>query len=368
MVLRSMRLCIWTQALTLTAIGAWGLLLIFRSDEADEWVPIVAYCTAVFLPFALYVAFLRQLRPNAGQRPKMSLLLALSTLPYLPVMIALATTAPPFRSRASITMIVAPLILAPAIWLLCSYLYALLSGEPLGPNNEQPDRLGKYFRTTKRLVSSSAVLLVGAILPITGFVLDRDDATRILLGQTTWITAEYGLGHGLYAARVIIDSTGRLCYAATLLCSALMIVLLLLHKFSTVRLQKSRSLRLLTYLLVFLAILTVADYFYSWIWFLIGDGPHATYFTLIVLFLAQWAVPILFLMQWRGNRIASEGTIAARRLALIFYIPMWLFVVAMTPFFLDDVQFLNCATAYLGVVFLSFGALGISSTSQASVA
>ncbi len=360
MIVRSMRLCIWTQALTLMAIGAWGLLHIFRSREADEWVPIVAYCTAVFLPVVLCVAFLRQIRLNAGQRPKLSLPLALSTLPYLPVMITLATIKPPF------TMVVAPLILAPAIWLLCSYLYALLNGEVVTPNSEQPDRLGKYFRRTKRLVSSPVVLLVGAILPITGFVLDRDDATRILLGQTTWITAEYGLGHGLHAARVMIDYAGRVCYAAALLCSALMIVLLLLHRFSTVSLQKSRNLRLLKYVLVFLAILSVADYFYSWIWFLSGDGSHVAYFILLALFLAQWAVPILLLMQWRNSRIANESTIAAQRLALIFYLPVWLFVVAMTPFFLDDVQFLNCATAYVGLVFLAFGVLGISSASRES--
>ena len=359
---RAILFCMWLNGIVLVGVGIWGTTHLVRSEE---FVPSIAFYAATLLPLVIYrLLFSRFFGAKEGsdahaKRRSVAVRLVVAAILYVPTLLVMARASLE-DTRNSIVPWGALLFLLLTLWVLCAYLRSWLADYESASPRTTLGPLGRLLQRSKLMIPSRVLLVVGAILPFTGYLLDREDANQILIHEREWITAEYGLGYHLQAARVVLGYLGPLAYAATLLAAALIVILLFINRFSAQKLRRSRVIPPLKALLVMACILTVADYFYSWIWF-ISDGVVAMHLVLIALFLIQWAVPVIYLTATRRENLQNNPDAAnLRQLMFIFYLPMVLFVIAMAPFFVAGSDFLNCATAYLGVLFLTAGVLDLS--------
>src|SRR5215470_11784459 len=298
MIQRAIGLCIWVQAVALIGVGLWGVPLIAKSEDSDAWIALVVFCSATFLPAAVYGLLLRGQSNSQTKNRPFGLLLVASVLFYLPTVIVMAT-APSGWGSGAVPAYVVLLFLFLGLWLFCAYFSGWLGGDTGKANDEEPRRLERWFQRTRQICPPPVMFLAGAILLATGYLLYPTNANQILRCERIWITAEYGLGHGLRASNLVLTYLGPLSYGAALLLAAATMILLLLCTFSSRKLRASRVVPPLKAIVVPLTILTVADYFYSWIWFLAGSGVRAIHMVLIVLFLAQWMVPVLSMVATR---------------------------------------------------------------------
>lgn len=362
MIRQAMRLCLWAQAGLLGSVGLYVVLaFVASSSDTDKWPVVVAFSTALLLPAVLYPLTLsRYLRDEtqgrgsprpAGASPR-AFPLVLSVALYLPLMILMST--------GIWNWPLGPIPLFLVLWLFCAYAYQWLRAERLpapAENNRSPRDLGHLLETTSRFLRLPVVLLLGAILLAYSLWIEKD-AFDLLKGHKTWITAEYGLGYRIPAARLLLNYLGRFVYGGSLLLAACTVALLLVCRFSRATLRTSRVAAVLGLVAAFLAICSITDYYFSWLSFLLEGDLSAANWILFILFFLHWLVPLLFAVAaLRASRKVEEAVQLELRTVVVFYTPLLLFDLAMTPFFTRDLFIL---AAFLGLQFLAWGYLQLA--------
>jgi len=332
-----------------------------------DWVALLVPSTALLLPPVLYLLtlprYLRNHIPSnlpgpAGLNPG-PFLLVLSVALYLPLMIWMAEES--FRSLKLLRAV--PLVLA--LWIFCACANQWLRGEsPVpGAENRGPSRLlHRCLKMTSWFTPPPVLLLLGAILLAYSPWADYG-AIGLLNGQETWITAEYGLGHDISAARIILKYLGPFGYGGSLLLAACTLVLLLVSKFSAGRLRIFRAAKVLGVATVFLAICSISDLYFSWLTFLTADSLPALRWIFFLLFFLHWLVPVFLAVSAKNGNQGAGRTQLALRTAVAFYTPLLLFDLAMTSFFLAD-AFFPCL--FVGLQLLAWGYLQLAMLPQAS--
>ncbi|MGO9083625.1 MAG: hypothetical protein ACLP6G_16570 [Terriglobales bacterium] len=375
---RSTRLCLWVPAAILGPLGVY--VVVAGTDlggmdwrKADDWLALLVPSVAMLLPPVLYLLTLPRylgsdvLRSevqasdspgpastNPGPFP-----LVLSVALYLPLMILMAVDVPP---RAGPLFKAIPLFLT--LWISCASANQWLRGEsPVLPaeNRRWSRLLDRCLETTSRFAPPPVLLLLGAIL-LAYTPWSDPDAIRFLKGQEMWITAEYGLGHDISAAKVILEYFGRFVYGGSLVLAACAVVLLLVSRFSVARLRNSRAAKILGLATVFLAICSISDFYFSWMTFLTSDRLPALRWIFFVLFFLHWLVPVfLGISVWSGAGQRENQARLRLRTAVVFYAPLLLFDLAMTPFFLGDALF---PCVFVGLQLLAWGYLQLATLPQ----
>jgi hypothetical protein len=280
----------------------------------------------------------------------------LSVALYLPLMILMAGDQP-FR----VLPLLVPLFLA--LWIFCAWANQWLRGvrPELPAESRRFSRLlHRCLEMTSRVTPPPVLLLGGAMLLAYSLLSDRD-AFHLLDGQEMWITAQYGLGQDISAARIILSYLGPFVYGGSLVLAACAVVLLLVSRFSVARLRTSRAAKVLGLATIFLAICSISDLYFSWLAFTTHDGLPTLRWIFFLLFFLHWLVP-LFLGVNAGSGNPGVGrTQLAIRTAVVFYAPLLLFDLAMTSFFLGD-AFFPCA--FVGLNLLAWGYLQLAMLPQ----
>jgi hypothetical protein len=219
------------------------------------------------------------------------------------------------------------------------------------------DRVSYYLRF-------HLMLLLGITLVTYSLLVTKAEAFPLLTGEVRWITAEYGLGQRFSVAAFLLTYLGRFIYVASLLLAACTVVLLVVFRFSAVALRNSRVAAALGLLAYFLAICSITDYYFSWISFLLEGNLPFLHWILFLFFLLHWLVPLLFAAAVIGKRRSREQTVDQElKIVIVFYTPLLLFDVAMTPFFVSNF-FVSpfFPAAFLGLQFLAWGYLALART------
>jgi hypothetical protein len=369
---RAARLYLWVPAAILGPLGVYVVVAETALGgshwrSADDWPSLFAPSVALLLPPVLYLLTLpRYLRstglrnhvqasaspdPNPGPLP-----LVLSVALYLPLMILMAGDQP-FR----VLPLLVPLFLA--LWIFCAWANQWLRGvrPELPAESRRFSRLlHRCLEMTSRVTPPPVLLLGGALLLAYSLLSDRD-AFHLLDGQEMWITAQYGLGQDISAARIILSYLGPFVYGGSLVLAACAVVLLLVSRFSVARLRTSRAAKVLGLATIFLAICSISDLYFSWLAFTTHDGLPTLRWIFFLLFFLHWLVP-LFLGVNAGSGNPGVGrTQLAIRTAVVFYAPLLLFDLAMTSFFLGD-AFFPCA--FVGLNLLAWGYLQLAMLPQ----
>jgi hypothetical protein len=369
---RAARLYLWVPAAILGPLGVYVVVAETALGgshwrSADDWPSLFAPSVALLLPPVLYLLTLpRYLRstglrnhvqasaspdPNPGPLP-----LVLSVALYLPLMILMAGDQP-FR----VLPLLVPLFLA--LWIFCAWANQWLRGvrPELPAESRRFSRLlHRCLEMTSRVTPPPVLLLGGAMLLAYSLLSDRD-AFHLLDGQEMWITAQYGLGQDISAARIILSYLGPFVYGGSLVLAACAVVLLLVSRFSVARLRTSRAAKVLGLATIFLAICSISDLYFSWLAFTTHDGLPTLRWIFFLLFFLHWLVP-LFLGVNAGSGNPGVGrTQLAIRTAVVFYAPLLLFDLAMTSFFLGD-AFFPCA--FVGLNLLAWGYLQLAMLPQ----
>jgi|HubBroStandDraft_4_1064222.scaffolds.fasta_scaffold05752_5 hypothetical protein len=369
---RAARLYLWVPAAILGPLGVYVVVAETALGgshwrSADDWPSLFAPSVALLLPPVLYLLTLpRYLRstglrnhvqasaspdPNPGPLP-----LVLSVALYLPLMILMAGDQP-FR----VLPLLVPLFLA--LWIFCAWANQSLRGvrPELPAESRRFSRLlHRCLEMTSRVTPPPVLLLGGAMLLAYSLLSDRD-AFHLLDGQEMWITAQYGLGQDISAARIILSYLGPFVYGGSLVLAACAVVLLLVSRFSVARLRTSRAAKVLGLATIFLAICSISDLYFSWLAFTTHDGLPTLRWIFFLLFFLHWLVP-LFLGVNAGSGNPGVGrTQLAIRTAVVFYAPLLLFDLAMTSFFLGD-AFFPCA--FVGLNLLAWGYLQLAMLPQ----
>jgi len=364
----AVRFCLRVQAGILGALGLYILLALAGPPDEDKRLRLVAFSTALLLPIVLYLFTLpRYLRnkteggesaPAAGARVN-AIPLVLSAVLYLPLMILMSSDLQGWKR----VLEAVPLFLV--LWLFCACAYQWLGGQ----RAEAPAENGGLARVLSRALELSSRLLLSPLLLLLGVVLlarslwAEDIAFRLLKGGETWITAEYGLGSHIDAARLFLDYFGPLVYAGSLVVGACTVVLLLACRFSSVKLRASRAATVVALAAAFLAIASVTDYYFSWLSFLLDGKLPAADWILFALFFLHWAVPLLVAFRFLRATKRKEQTVwLALRTLVVFYTPLLLFDLAMTPFFVSDFGSQFALDTFLGLQFLSWGYVQAAAT------
>jgi hypothetical protein len=369
---RAARLYLWVPAAILGPLGVYVVVAETALGgshwrSADDWPSLFAPSVALLLPPVLYLLTLpRYLRstglrnhvqasaspdPNPGPLP-----LVLSVALYLPLMILMAGDQP-FR----VLPLLVPLFLA--LWIFCAWANQWLRGvrPELPAESRRFSRLlHRCLEMTSRVTPPPVLLLGGALLLAYSLLSDRD-AFHLLDGQEMWITAQYGLGQDISAARIILSYLGPFVYGGSLVLAACAVVLLLVSRFSVARLRTSRAAKVLGLATIFLAICSISDLYFSWLAFTTHDGLPTLRWIFFLLFFLHWLVP-LFLGVNAGSGNPGVGrTQLAIRTAVVFYAPLLLFDLAMTSFFLGN-AFFSCA--FVGLHLLAWGHLQLAMLPQ----
>jgi hypothetical protein len=362
-----MQLCLRAQAALLGSLGLFVVVLTLgTSIQSDKWFYVMAFSTALLLPPVLYLLLLpRYLRDDtegrgfsrlAVARPR-AFPLVLSVALYLPLMILLSSDTKKWGSPLG------PIPLFLVLWLFCAYAYQWLRGNrsPAPAENiRSPRDLDDWLKTTSRFLCSPVVLLLGAVLLARSLWVEKV-VFDLLKGHQTWITAEYGLGDQIPAARLLLNYLGWFDYGGSLLLAACTVLLLLVCRFSRARLRASRAASVLGLVAGFLAIYSITDYYFSWLSFLLGGNLSAMNWILFILLFLHWLVPLLFAVAViRTPRKATEAVRLELRTIVVFYVPLLLFDLAMTPFFEGDLGSLFVLDTFLGLQFLAWGYLQLA--------
>jgi len=368
---RATRLYLWVPAAILGPLGA--CVVVAGTDlgginwrRADDWLALLAPSVALLLPPVLYLLTLPRYLCSADLRSDVQASaspgtnpglfpLVLSVALYLPLMILMASDQP-FNAVRFFKAV--PLFLV--IWIFCASANQWLRGERalLAAENRRLSRLLHHcLKMTSRATPPPVLLLLGAILLAYSPWPDRG-AFDFLRGRETWITADYGLGYDISAAKIILNFLGRFVYGGSLLLAACAVVLLLVSRLSVSRLRKSRAAKVLGLATIFLAICSISDFYFSWLAFLTYDRLPALRWIFFLLFFLHWLVPVfLALSVWRSGSQRENHARLNLRTAVVFYAPLLLFDLAMTPFFLGD-AFLPCA--FVGLQLLAWGYLQLA--------
>jgi hypothetical protein len=290
--------------------------------------------------------------PNPGPFP-----LVLSVALYLPLMILLA---PGDSFTAASLLKVVPLVLA--LWISCAcFNQWLRERSELPAETRRWSRLlDRCLEMTSRVTPSPVLLLLGAVLlaysPWSG-----PGAMRLLDGRDMWITAQYGLGADISAAKIILGYLGRFVYGGSLLLAACAVVLLLISGLSAPRLRTSRAAKVLGLATVFLAICSISDFYFSWLAFMTAGELPALRWIFFLLFFLHWLVPVfLAVSAWRTGRQGQDQARLRLRTAVVFYAPLLLFDLATTSFFLLDSSFGFILLAFVGLQLLAWGYLQLA--------
>lgn len=368
MIRQAMRLCLWAQAALLGSLGLYVLASLVASSGTDEWSNLLGFSTALLWPAVLYLLtlsrFLRDetqrhgLAKPAGAVPR-AFLLVLSVFLYLPLMILMSSDTSGWKAWP-----LAHISLFAVLWLFCTCAYRWLrcAGSAAPPENIRPRRdLRHWLETSSRILRAPVVLLLGAVLLVCSVWLLKTEVISVLNGDETWITAELGLGAQIPAAKVLLGYLGRLVYGGSLLLAACTVVLLLVCRFSSAALRTSRIAAVIGPVAGFLAICSITDYYFSWLSFILDGRLPVADWILFVLFFLHWLVPLLFVAAvLRARRHREESVGQELRIVVVFYTPLFLFDLAMTPFFPDNLDNLFILVAFLGLQFLAWGYLELA--------
>jgi hypothetical protein len=375
---RAMRLYRWMPAAILGLFAIYAVAAPSVHDKEDKWYFVLIFSTALLLPPVLYLLTLpRYLRresperdsPISGEARPGAFPLVLSVALYLPCMILMASSQQDEVSllpRQITRTLVGSIPLFLILWIFCACASQWLRGERSvvpAENDRSPGGLHRCLKMTGRFLPPPVLLLLGAVL-LTCTLWTDNSAFRLLKGQETWITAEYGLGEHIRAASVVLDFLGRFVYGASLLLAVFTVLLLAVCRFSSARLRASRAAAVLGLAAGFLAICSITDYYFSWQGFLLGNPLLAARFLFLLLFL-HWLVPASVAVSFL--KAGGEGKYPPRlalRTVVLFYMPLLLFDFAMTPFFVEDLWFSFLLVAFLGLQFLAWGYLQLATLPQ----
>ena len=370
---RAARLYLWVPAAILGPLGVYVVVAETTLGgshwrSADDWPSLLAPSVALLFPPVLYLLTLpRYLRsaslrnhvqasaspdPNPGPLP-----LVLSVALYLPLMILMAGDQP-FRA---LPILAVPLFLA--LWIFCACANQCLRGErpELPAESRRFSRLlHRCLEMTSRVTPPPVLLLGGALLLAYSLLSDRD-AFHLLDGQEMWITAQYGLGQDISAARIILSYLGPFVYGGSLVLAACAVVLLLVSRFSVARLRTSRAAKVLGLATIFLTICSISDLYFSWLAFLTNDRLPTLRWIFFLLFFLHWLVPLFLAVNARSGNPGAGRTQLAIRTAVVFYAPLLLFDLAMTSFFLGN-AFFPCA--FVGLHLLAWSHLQLAMLPQ----
>jgi hypothetical protein len=372
---RAMRLYLWVPAAVLGLLGVCVVGVFVAQGDEDRWYYVLLFSTALLLPAVLYLLALpryirsetqgRDLTIPSGASPG-AFPLVLSVALYLPCMILMSSSKSgwlfrPQQSTVSFVVQFVPLFLIP--WIFCACASQWLSGERNAvpaENARALSGLNRCVEIASRFLRSPVLLLLGATVLAyslwTGTI-----AFNLLKGHETWITAEYGLGDKISVARLFLNYLGRFVYGGSLLLAACTVVLLLVCRFSSARLRASRAAAVLGLATGFLAICSITDYYFSWQSFLLEDHlPTVRWILFLSLFL-HWLVPVfLGITVLTAGREVEGPARPALRTVVLFYAPLLLFDLAMTPFFAGDSSFSFILVTFLGLQFLVWGYLQLA--------
>lgn len=366
---RATRLYLWTPAVILGLLGVYVVIVLGTLHQSDQWIPAFCCFTALLFPFVLYGFTLpRYLRcetripdlPIPAEANPGPFALVLSVALYLPVMILMLTDS--WRNIPSAI----PLFLV--LWIFCACAYQCLAGEYTAVQAEA-GRLSRFLcrciHVTNRLFSPPALLLLGVLL-MAFSLRTQGTSLDLLAGRVVWVTADYGLGYDIAAAGTFMNYFGRFVYGGSLLLSACTVVLLLMGRFSSARLRTSWAARILGLAAGFLAICSITDWYCSWLTFLTLTTEHlpAVQRILLIVFSLHWLAPLLLAIS-----VLRGGSSPARlKTVVVFYAPLVLFDLAMTPFFLDDPLGSQVTRlvlfAFVGLQFLAWGYLKLATLPQ----
>ncbi len=370
----AMRLYLWVAAAILGLLGVCVVAAFAAQGDEDKWYYVLIFSTALVLPAVLYLLTLprylrseaqgRDLPIPAGASPG-AFPLVLSVALYLPCMILMLSSHSelsllPRQITISLVPFI-PLFLIP--WIFCVCANRWLCGERSAvpaENGRLPRGLYRCLEITGRFLPSPVLLLLGSVL-LACSLWTENIAFNLLKGQETWITAEYGLGDKIPAARLFLNYLGRFVYGGSLLLAAATAVLLLICRFSGARLRASRAATVLGLATGFLAICSITDYYFSWQSFLLDAHLPAVRWILFLLLFLHWLVPVfLALSILRAGREVEGPARLALRTVVLFYAPLLLFDLAMTPFFIEGSSFSFILVTFLGLQFLSWGYLQLA--------
>lgn len=373
---RGMRLYLWVPAVIL---GLLGVCVVAAFVAQGEWSLVLMFSTALLLPAVLYLLTLpRYLRSETQGRelplPVGASLgafpLVLSVALYLPCMILMSSSDffelrfLPQQFTISLVRFI-PLFLIP--WIFCICANQWLRGERRvvpAENGRLPCGLSRCLEITSRFLRSPVLLLLGTALLACSLLIENN-AFNVLNGQETWITAEYGLGEHISAASLFLSYFGRFVYGSSLLLAACTVVLLPVCRFSSARLRGSRAAAVVGLATAFLAMCSITDYYFSWQSFLLDDHLPAVQWILFLLLFLHWLVPLFLAVTVLRARREGEGPARlALRTVVLFYAPLLLFDLAMTPFFVQGSSFLFILVTFLGLQFLAWGYLQLATLPQ----
>jgi len=371
---RAVRIYLWAPAAILGLLGVCVVAAFVAQGDEDKWYYVLMFSTALVLPVVLYLLTLprylqsqtqgRDLPNPAGASPGI-FPLALSVALYLPCMILMSSSNNELRllpRQFTVSLVrFIPLFLIP--WIFCVCANQWLRGKRCVVPAENRGLLGGWYRClgiTSRFLPSPVLLLLGAVL-LACSLWTENTAFNLLKGQETWITAEYGLGEKIPAARSFLNYLGRFVYGGSLMLAAATAALLLICRFSGARLRASRAATVLGLATGFLAICSITDYYFSWQSFLLDDHLPAVRWILFLLLFLHWLVPVfLALGTLRAGREVEGPARLALRTVVLFYAPLLLFDLAMTPFFIEGSSFSFILVTFLGLQFLSWGYLQLA--------
>lgn len=291
--------------------------------------------------------------------------LILSVVLYLPCMFLMLSSDSELRvlpRQVTISLVrFIPLFLI--LWVFCAWANQWLCGERTvvpAENGGLPGGLHRSLEMTSRFLPPSVLLLLGAVL-LACSLRTGNIAFGLLKGQEMWITAEYGLGAHIHAASLFLNFLGRFVYGGSLLLAVCTVVLLSLCRFSSARLRASRVAAVVGLSTAFLAMCSITDYYFSWQSFLLDDHFPSVRWILLVMFILHWLVPVfLAVTVLRAGRESGGPARLALRTVVVFYAPLLLFDLAMTPFFAADSSFLFFLVSFLGLQFLAWGYLQLA--------
>ncbi len=363
-----MRVCLRAQAAILGMLGVYLVWADVFHGSKEEMLPQgLAFVTALVWPAVFYLmlilGYFRAMpaEDRSGGVPAAANVwpLALALGLYLPMMILLSseprkwmppTTALPFF----------------ALWLFGACLRQWLRIGWSKDTSHAPAPswgVGRWLEWTVHVFRPQVVLLMGSV--ILAFSLwEPRTAISLLNGSDRWITAEYGLGERINAATFILKYLGPLVYGGSLLVGLGTLVCLGQCKFSGARLKTSRLAAGLGIAAGILAIASITDYYFSWLSYLVQEDRKVQW-ALFGLLLLSWAVALVFaVMMVRVRRLNEESKSTLRALALL-YSPLLLFDLAMSPFFVGELDspFIDSPfilTTFLGLQFLAWGYVGLA--------
>ena len=227
-------------------------------------------------------------------------------------------------------------------------------------------RFTRFLEWSRRLLRPPWHIAVGALLVLSSLFLEVTDpwgpemGFRVLLGEETWITSEHGIpdvfGYGEWeGGRFLLAHLGRGVYVASLIVATLAFLHLVVQMFMSSRLRNSWMVNLMAWLSAFLAIYSIADFYYGWLGFLLNQAKGLAWI-LYGLWLIHWMTPLVILstLILRGGRMMETWPSLPRWL-LVFFTPLLLFDMTTIPLLSLDFDLWGLAGFFLGIQMLCWG-------------